>query len=176
VESVHDRAVQMGNDEFKTKGALAVYSQILEREPENEPGLLFLFNKYKAVNPEKAGGYFVRLLTRYVKKDMPRALSLVDDYFPAHLNLAPGEVLLKLGLHYLRIQDLKKARLCLELATQKKGPWQAKAMLFLSKVYLKMQLPERAECLYERIVEVDPHTEIGQEAWKRLTKILESHG
>jgi tetratricopeptide (TPR) repeat protein len=170
-EAVHNKAEKLAQRAFKTKEALTVYGQILEKEPENETALLYHFNKYSLVQSEKTTEYFCRLVGLYTKKEISKAIELVDDHFPKYLNALRGDVLLKIGVHYARIMDFKKARLCLKLAKDKEGPWQAKAMLTLSDVYVSMDVPERAEILLRSIINRFPETMFQEQAELKLSKL-----
>jgi membrane associated rhomboid family serine protease len=174
-EAVHTEAERLGQNHYRTKDAIKLYGHILEQEPDNEAANKYLFNKYQRVDHERTAEYFNRLITFYAKHKISAAIELVDEHFPKYLNtVEEGNVLLKLGVHYSRIMDLKKARLCLELANEKDGPWQAKAMLALSDVYLAMGVPTRAECLLQKITEQFPSGRFRNEAFRMLSNMVES--
>ena len=174
-EAVHTKAERLGQNHYRTKDAIKLYGHILDREPDNEAANKYLFNKYQKVDHERTAEYFNRLVTFYTKHNISEAIELVDEHFPKYLKaVEEGSVLLKLGVHYSRIMDLKKARLCLELANEKDGPWQAKAMLALSDVYLAMGVPTRAECLLQKITEQFPSGRFRNEAFKMLSNMIES--
>ena len=44
-------------------------------------------------------------------------------------------MLLRFGLHFFNNADVQKARTCLEMASEKEGVWQAKAMITLGQTF-----------------------------------------
>jgi hypothetical protein len=171
VEAVHNKAESIAGRPFQTKEALEMYGQILEIEPENETALFYHFQKYALIQSERATEYFCRLVELYAKRGNPKGIDLVDEHFPKYLNSLSGDVLLKIGVHYSKLMDLKKSRLCLELSKDKEGLWQAKAMLTLSDVYVLMNVPKRAESLLHEIIERFPSSRFQEQAELMLSKL-----
>lgn len=170
-ESVYIKAERLASSEFNTEKALYTYGQLIAKEPENETALLYSFKKYQLSNIEKATEYFCKLLEIYTQRNMPKAIALVDECFPKFMNSLPGDVLLKIGVYYFRKNDLKKARICLKLAKNQDGPWQAKAMLKLSDIYLSMDVSERAISLLNSVMSKYPNTSFHEHAKFKLSSL-----
>ena len=64
-----------------TTEASELYSQILEKDPENLTALKH-FLKIHRYNEEAEGSWFVKLLTATMKRDFQSAVRLVRDYYP----------------------------------------------------------------------------------------------
>ena len=93
-----------------------------------------------------------------VKKDFTQAISLFEDNYPNLIKKVPGQILLRFGLHFYRSCQFEKAWPCLELASEKEGSWQAKAMYSLGLTYKKMGRIALAERVFERIKESFPNS------------------
>lgn len=170
-EAVHDKAGRLAESLDNSMEAIKVYGEILEQEPENERALLYYFNKYKMIQSDNTAKYFCRLVDLYAKKDIRKAIELVDEGFPKHINFLRGDTLLKIGLYYTRIMDWRKASFCLNLSKEMKWPWQAKAMLKLSEVYTAMEVPERAKALLQELMEKYPSTVFQRKAELSLSEL-----
>ena len=170
--AVHQKAGRLAESLDNSMEAIKVYGEILEREPENESALVYYLNKYKMIQSDKTAKYFCRLVDLYAKKDIRKEIELVDEGFPKHINFLRGDTLLKIGLHYARITDWKKASFCLNLSKEMEGPWQAKAMLKLSEVYISMDVPGRAKVLLQEIIKKYPASLFQAQAHMMLSKLI----
>ena len=126
------------------------------------------FLNLRKFDPDKAQLYYVRLMQVLIKKDVSQAVALLREYFPKFLNALPGQVLLRLGAHCYQSADLKRAQPCLELASSKEGPWQAKAMLSLGRLFEDIGSLERAKMLFKEIVEKFPDSPFEKMAIQKL--------
>lgn len=166
-EAVHVRAQRYGESYTTREEAIGAYNRILESEGEDEKALEFFLHQYR-FNPQKQGEYFARLIEVLAARDYAKAKELFNEYYPRFANQVSGRRLLQFGTDFSRNQDLARAKLCLELASQKEGPWKEKALLELAGVYSRMQLDERARELYEEIAAGDPENEFSRVAKQRL--------
>ena len=170
-ESVYSRAEKFGKNEFGAGQAIKIYGEILEVEPNNTEALEYRFRKYHISNKKEAAQLFGQLVKLYAIKDSDRAIELVEEYYPEYLNTLPGEILLRVGYLFKHKYDIQRARLCLELAENKKGPWQPKSMIALSEIFLEMNLPQRAEILLLRVLKYHKNMDFGDEARRLLKEI-----
>ena len=167
-EAVRVKAERCRQQEFGAGGAAKVYAEILERDPENEEALAYLLQNHSAFDKEKARDFFVRLVKRHAVGDFHAAVDLIGEHFPEHVTSLSEVLLLKFGLYFLAAEDLRKARLCLETAAGREGPWQAKAMLYLADVYREMGVPAHAECLLREVTDRFAGTDFSEAAFRRL--------
>lgn len=150
--------------------AARLYAEVLEKEPENLEALRYFLDLAK-YDEARQGQYFARLVPVLLRSDFPRALTLVAEQWPRHLNALQGDALFRLGSHFFRNADLPKARLCLELATEDEGPWQGKARLLLGDIYAGLGNPDRARKVLRQAMEGDGDALLRQEAEKRLGEL-----
>lgn len=152
------------------KEAVGIYEKILADDPANEKALNF-FCSFHRFNAEKRAPYLARFLRVLERRDFQEALSLFEDNYPGFVPSAPGDLLLKFGLYYLREGDFAKASFCLENASEKDGPWQAKALYRLAEVYEEIDQPGLAAETLEKVMVLSPGTPIGLAAQKDLLKL-----
>ena len=143
------------------------YSKILENDPENLTALKH-FLKLNRHNESAAGEWFVKLIYATMRRDFQYAVHLVRDNHPEHLDLLSGDVLFRIGVEFYRYADYEKARLCLQLAARKKGTWQHKAMLILSRSCEALGNQERAITILLDLLRQEPDIKFRQQAMKRL--------
>ena len=153
-----------------TAEASDLYTQILETDPENLTALKH-FLKLHRYNDEEEGAWFVKLVDATMKRDFQSAVRLVRDYYPKHLNLLAGDILFRVGVEFYQYADYEKARLCLELAAGKDGPWQHKAMLILSRTYEAVDNPDRALGVLQDLLDQNPEETFRRQAMKRLAEL-----
>ncbi|GEM_PF-582397 len=153
-----------------TTEASDLYTDILKNDPENLTALKH-FLKLNRYNDQEEGTWFVKLLAATVKRDFQSAVRLVRDYYPKHLNLLSGDILFRIGTEFYQYADYEKARLCLELAGSKDGPWQHKAMLILSRTYEAIGNPDKAVAVLEELLEKEPEEIFRRQALKRLMEL-----
>jgi len=173
-ESVGVKAGRLGKADFKKKEASEIYINILEKNPDDIEALTFLLDFYKH-NSQKHPYIFSMLIRALAAKEMPRAVELFDDFYPRYVNLIPGAAAMKLGLHYYKTLELEKARNCLEVAKNEPGPWQAKATLFLGKVFADMGNEDRARQFFQETRVHFPGTPFAREAAKFEKSDAELH-
>jgi hypothetical protein len=106
-----------------------------------------------------------------MKRDFQSAVRLVRDYYPKHLSLLSGDVLFRVGVEFYQYADYEKARLCLELAAGKDGPWQHKAMLLLSRTFEAVGNPDRALVVIKDLLSQGPEEMFRRQAKKRLMEL-----
>ncbi|MFW6102001.1 MAG: hypothetical protein ACOC90_11505, partial [Bacteroidota bacterium] len=147
--------------------AIKAYKEILEKNSQDEKALEFFFHLHK-FDPQKQGEFFARWMNALAVRNFNKAKRVLDEHFPQHVNYLDGKMLLHLGMEYSRNAQFARAKLCLELASQKSGPWQEKALLALADVYARMDLKERARWAYHQIIEQYPGTEFSRQARQRL--------
>jgi membrane associated rhomboid family serine protease len=157
------RAERIAGREVDTAESTAIYRSILEKHPDDATALAHMLEHHR-FNPVEAETYFVRLVTSLCARDFARAVELVTERYPAHLKALPGGVLLRLGAHYRRTSEFDKARFCLEFALEKKGPWQAKALLDLGEVFVDLGNDERARTAFESVAETYPGSDFARQA------------
>jgi tetratricopeptide (TPR) repeat protein len=155
--------------------ASVLYTDILKNDPENLTALKH-FLKLNRYNDQEEGAWFVKLLYATMKRDFQSAVRLVRDHYPKHLNLLSGDMLFRIGTEFYQYADYEKARLCLELATGKDGPWQHKAMLILSRTYESIGNRDRAMTVLEDLLEKEPEEIFRRQALKRLMQLKEEEG
>jgi membrane associated rhomboid family serine protease len=168
-EAVKVKAQRLDAKPYHKKEAIRLYNDILNDEPENETALRF-FLSLRKFDPEKAQLYYVRLMQVLIKKDLSQAVELFREYFPKFMNVLPGQVLLRLGAHFYQSADLKRAQPCLELAAAKEGPWQAKAMLSLGRLFENTGSLERAIILFKEVALKFPDSPFEKMALDKLAE------
>lgn len=151
-EALHVKAARLARNENSRAEAIKAYKEILEKNRQDEKALEFFFYLHQ-FDPQKQGEFFARWMKALAAKDFDRAKKVVDQHYPQHVNYLDGRMLLRLGTEYLRNAQLARAKLCLEHASQKSGPWQKKTLLALADVYARMELKERARRTYHQIIE-----------------------
>jgi tetratricopeptide (TPR) repeat protein len=75
------------------------------------------------------------------------------------------------GVELYQYADYEKARLCLELAASKDGPWQHKALLILSRTYEAIGNDDRAISILQDLLDRQPEETFRRQALKRLTEL-----
>jgi hypothetical protein len=155
-----------------TAEASDLYAGILETDPENLTALKH-FLKLHRYNDDEEGAWFVKLVEATIKRDFQSAVRLVRDYFPKHLNRLTGDILFRVGVEFYQYADYEKARLCLDLAAGKEGPWQAKAMLILSRTYEAVGNPHRAAVVLEQLLDQEFEETFRRQAAIRLMQLKE---
>jgi len=167
-EALQVKAKRFSQKSLRKKDATRLYGDILRQEPENEQALRYFFHHYLPLQPEKAGSYYACLMNVLVKKDFSKALDLFQEHFPSFMNALPGKILLQLGIHFYRNFNLEKAMTCFQLASEKEGPWQAKALFSLGITFEEMNHPFEAKKLFENVAERFPYTPFHKPALERL--------
>jgi len=153
-----------------TAEASDLYAGILETDPENLTAIKH-FLKIHRYNDNEEGAWFVKLVEATIKRDFQSAVRLVRDYFPKHLDRLPGDILFRVGVEFYQYADYEKARLCLDLTAGKEGPWQAKAMLILSRTYEAVDNPDRAFGVLQDLMDQNPEETFRRQAMKRLAEL-----
>ena len=164
------KAQRYSESGYRTKDATKLYQKILADEPDNEAALEH-FLKLHQFNEAKEKIYFIQLLQVLMKKNFPKAIELFNEYFPKNINELPGKILLQLGCYFFENADLNKARICLEMAADKTGPWQAKSMLQLGKTFEAIGSLDRAKLKFKEIIQKYPNTDFSSAAEGNLSKI-----
>ena len=98
----------------------------------HEAALRFLLDHYKH-DAKKSELYFVRLVQALINSNFKKAIEVFSAYYPDYVHPLPGHILLDIGLHFYKIADFEKARICWEFAARKTGPWQSRAKLYLTR-------------------------------------------
>jgi hypothetical protein len=168
-ESIKVKAERLNQKHGISENTTDSYTDILKKEPENEPALRYFFELHK-YNHTKAESYFVRLIQVLTKKEFKQALELFNEHFPNFLNELPGDVLFRLGLYFFKNADLYKARTCLEFASEKEGIWQAKAMITLAQIFESIGNDKYAKSLYNNIANRFTNSVFEKEAKERLLR------
>jgi len=166
-EAVHAKAERYSKEPAKKASALKIYKDILKKEPENEAALKYFFNLCR-FNQERAGLYYVRLIQVLIKKDFQKAVELVRENFPNFISALPGQALFRLGTHFYQNYDFNKARFCLELASTKEGPWQAKATFSLGLTFEKVGSIDRAKMQFKEVAKRFPDSPFFKLAKEKL--------
>ena len=151
----------------------AFYLQIMENDPDNLTALKH-FLKLNRHDESAAGEWFVKLIHATIKRDFQSAVHLVRGYYPKHLRLLSGDILFRIGVEFYRYADYQKARLCLELAADKEGTWQHKALLILSRTWEALGNQERAIVILLELLEQEPERIFRLQAFGRLRILKES--
>ena len=151
----------------------AFYLQIMENDPENLTALKY-FLKVNRNNPKAAGEWFVKLIQATIKRDFQSAVHLVRDCYPKHLNLLSGDILFLIGVEFYRYADYEKARICLEMAADKKGSWQHKALLILSRSWEALGNQDWAIAILLELLEQEPERIFRLQAFERMRILKES--
>lgn len=170
-EALSVKAERLKESSTNKENATKLYNDILKQDPSNEAALKYFFslNQY---NPLKAEPYYVRIIQVLIKKDFPRSLELFKEHYPNFINALPGDALLQFGLYYYKNADLEKARPCLELASDKVGPWQAKAMLTLGMTFEGLGNKLYAKDIFKNVMKRYPDSVFHVEAKTMISKLL----
>ena len=80
-EAVEVKAERLSQKTLRKKDATELYEDILNRDPENEKAIHYLFKLHR-YNQEKREHYFGRLIQVLAGKDFFQALSLFEDHYP----------------------------------------------------------------------------------------------
>ena len=166
-EAVHTKAERCSKEPAKKEYAPKIYKDILKEEPENEAALKFFFN-LSQFNEEEAELYYVRLIQVLIKKDFQQAVELVRENFPNFNSALPGQALFRLGTYFYQNYDFNEARLCLELASTKEGPWQAKATFSLGLTFEKIGSIDRAKMQFKEVAKRFPDSPFYKLAKEKL--------
>jgi len=169
-EALKVKARRYSSAPNNNKNTSTLYQEILDKEPENEEALKYFFNIHK-YNPAKAEQYYTRIIRLLIRRNFRQALALFDEHFPNFLNALPGDILLRFGLHFFNNADLEKARTCLEIASEKKGAWQPKAMISLAQTFEGLGNKRYARQLYEDVLKSFPNSAFYNEAASILKTI-----
>ena len=156
-----------------TAEASELYTEVLETDPDNLTALKH-FLKLNRYNDQEEGAWFVKLLAATIKRDFQSGVRLVRDYYPKHLSLLSGDILFRVGVELYQYADYEKARLCLELAASKDGPWQHKAMLILSRTYEAIGNDDRAVSVLQDLLDRQPEEIFRRQAQKRMMELQPS--
>ena len=132
------------------------------------------FLKLNRNNLNAAGEWFVKLIHATIKRDFQSAVHLVRDFYPKHLDLLSGDILFRIGVEFYRYADYEKARLCLELAADREGSWQHKALLILSRSWEALGNQERAIAILLDLLKQEPDKSFRLQAFGRLRILKES--
>jgi len=169
-EALKVRAKRYSSVPYNNKNSSTLYEEILDKEPENEEALTYFFNLHR-YNPAKAEQYYVRLIQLLIQNNFNQALELFNDHFPNFLKALPGDILLRFGLHFFNNADLQTARPCLEIASEKEGIWQAKAIMTLAQTFEGLGNKLYAEQLYKDVQKRFPDSAFHNEASSILKSI-----
>jgi len=169
-EAARVKARRYSENVYRTKDATNLYRKILAEEPCNEEALEY-FLKLHQFEEEKEKTYYIQLLHVLLKKNFPKAIELFTDHFPKYISELPGQILLQLGCHFFENADLNKARICLEMAASKTGPWQAKSMIQLAKTFEAIGNLDRAKSMFEEIIRKYPETHFSRTAEGKVSGI-----
>ena len=161
-ESVNVKADRLGKSDFGKKEAADIYRDILEKNPDDVDALMFFLNHYK--HSPKQARIFSKLMDVLASKDTKNAVAVFNDFYPKYLNMLSGRSALILGSYFYKNLDLEKARNCLEMASDKPGPWQPKALLLLGRVFEDMGNKNLARKIYDELKEEFPDTLFAREA------------
>ena len=116
-------------------------------------------------------GGFQKRVAEAIVKHFPSAVRLVRDQFPRYLAELPGDHLFRIGVALYPDGDMEKARGCLELAAEKKGSWQYKAMLLVSGTHEAVGNPHKAAAVIQDLLDRRPERHFRRQAMKRLMKL-----
>ena len=172
-ESVEVKADRFSGSWAHRKKGIQMYRDILVRDPGNEAALRY-FLELKKFNQKEAGEYYARLMTRLCRKNRQEAMKIFDEYFPKYTNLLPGNVLLTVGIICFERFDIDTARICLDLAAHKEGPWQQKALFQLGTLYEETGDFQMAVQQYTNIIENCSDPMFEKEAKSRLANLEKS--
>ncbi len=150
-----------------------LYASILETDPESLTAIKYFMKLHRYNDDEEEGAWFVKLVDAIIKRDFQSTVRLIRDYFPNHLNCLTGDILFRVGVEFYQYADYEKARLCLDLAATKEGPWQAKAMLILSRTYEALGNPDRAAVALEELLDQEYEETFRRQAAIRLMQLRE---
>ena len=133
-ESVITKANNFNLSATQKNKANKMYKDIIIHEPDNEEALKYMLT-IKKNNETEMGKCYSRLQSLQVKRNSKKAMDLFYEYYPKYINYLPGDVLAKLGMNCFKLFDIDKAQSCFELAVEKKGEWQPKALLQLGIIF-----------------------------------------
>ena len=83
----------------------------------------------------------------------------------------PGAVLFRFGTYFYHEGEFVKAGYCLDMAAERPGPWQPKAMLLLGKTLEALGNDEDAIHLYQAVTEQYPDSAFQTAALEKLAAI-----
>lgn len=169
-EAERVRAGRIAAAEVDTAESTRIYLRILEDNPDDVTALSYMLT-HRRFNPAEAEAYFVRLVTVLSASDFKRAAELVTEHYPAHLQAMPGRVLFRLGAHFQRAAQFDQARLCLEFAQEKEGPWQPKALLCLGEAFIGLGNDDRAQSTFEEVSQRYPGSEFARQARSAIDQL-----
>ena len=173
-EAIEVKAERLSQKTLGKKDATELYEDILHRDPENEKAIRYLFKLHRH-NQEKREHYFGRLIQVLAKKDFSQALSLFEDHFPNLMKAVPGPFLLRFGLYFHNSGLFEKAWPCLELAAERKGDWQPKAIYSLGLTYEEMGRFDLAKDNWSRVVKDFPNTPFQKFALREIESMSSSN-
>ena len=169
-EAVSVKALRLSKDFYSENDARKIYRDILNGNPEDATALKFML-KFHRLNQNKAQSYYTRLIAVLVRSDFKQAVDVFGEHYPHYMNQLPGDILFRFGIHFYRNANLEKARNCLRVAASQKGPWQPKAMLVLSQIFLALDNHDRAAITLKDICHQFPESTFRDEAQKLLAQI-----
>ena len=170
-ESVHVKAQRLSQNPYCRKESKKLYKEILSKNPQDETALEYLFNSYKAYNQTEAEKYYYRLIAILIKRDFKKAIEICSENYPKFINTLSGQSLFSIGQYLYKNTDMVKARFCLELASEKDGPWQAKAMISLSQVFEGIGNAEMARKTLVQLCDQFPETDFQKIATEMIPKL-----
>jgi membrane associated rhomboid family serine protease len=169
-EAVQVKAARLRGHLIRGNEAARLYAEILEEDPENEAALRYFLHWYKR-SSKKAADYYVRLIQVLLRTDIRQAIDVFDTYFPRHMYALPGAVLFRFGTYFYHEGEFVKAGHCLDMAAERPGPWQPKAMLLLGKTLEALGNDEDATQLYQAVAEQYPESAFQAAALEKLAAI-----
>ena len=169
-ESVQVKALRFSQKPYGRKESEKLYKEILLGNPQDVTSLEYLFNSYKNYNQTESEKYFSRLIPILIKSNFSKAIGICTENYPKFITTLSGHSLFSIGQYYYKNSDLVKARLCLELSSEKDGPWQAKAMISLSQVFDGLGNVEMAKKTLFQLCEQFPKTDFQKAANDILIK------
>jgi membrane associated rhomboid family serine protease len=170
-ESVHVKAQRFSQDPYRRKESRKLYKEFLSENPQDGTALEYLFNSYKAHNQTESEKYFFRLIAILIKRDFKKVIEICSENYPKFINTLSGQSLFSIGQYFYKNTDMVKARFCLELASEKDGPWQAKAMISLSQVFEGIGNAEMARKTLVQLCDQFPETDFQKIATEMIPKL-----
>ena len=167
-EALETKASRLSKKPFSKMETIAWYQYILRDDPDNESALRYMFEHCRSVNHEKAKAYYTRLAEVLVRSDIPKAVELYASGFPEFAIHLDGKILYRLGAHYQHMCDFDNTWQCFQMAAEKEGPWQAKAIFSLARVFEDAGLWQRAQMQYVAITENFPDSPFQKAAIAQL--------
>lgn len=124
-----------------------------------------------ALDPRAKAACLREVIAAAIHKDFQSAVNLVRHLSPNRLGGLAGDQLFRIGVAFYQKAELEHALRCLELAADRTGPWQHKAMLLVGCTYEALGDRCRAVGVIRNLLDRHPEDLFRRQALERLVKL-----